>query len=439
LAWRAPEGICLALAEGKLPRARPIKDLPPEKFFDVINRAFDRRGQDTKRCLRIISGNLHLAVCRAARALEPADALLLLYMCRELVVNGCARIDEQEINRFLRGFSYSGRNAVIQKLRGGKHPLIEKGLVEFAGNGLFGSCAEYSLTGKARKELFEGLEVYEQDGENKKDLTRWQNIQSKELFFNADESGSIAELAALFAPESFALARQRLAGRGRAPGFACLFFGPPGTGKTASVYEIARTAKRDIVQVNIAETKSMWFGKSEKLVKGIFDDYRRTVEHRRLKGEEIPLLFFNEADAVFSRRMTLGGERSGPAQTENALQNILLDEIEKLDGILIATTNLSANFDKAFERRFLYKIEFSRPDAGVRAAIWKSLVPELDETGCGILARKFDFSGGQIDNIARKCDINFILRGEKPSLSLLEKYCADELLEKRQTRIGFCV
>jgi SpoVK/Ycf46/Vps4 family AAA+-type ATPase len=60
-------------------------------------------------------------------------------------------------------------------------------------------------------------------------------------------------------------------------GFACIFSDPPGTGKTETVYQIARKTDRDIMLVNIAETKSMWFGESEKLIKSVFDRYRGIV------------------------------------------------------------------------------------------------------------------------------------------------------------------
>jgi SpoVK/Ycf46/Vps4 family AAA+-type ATPase len=205
------------------------------------------------------------------------------------------------------------------------------------------------------------------------------------------------------------------------------------------VYQIARATECDIVQVNIAETKSLWFGESERRIKGIFEDYLNTVKHRVGKGENIPILFFNEADAIFSKRMALGDQRAGSAQMENAMQNILLDEIEKLDGILIAATNLAGNFDKAFERRFLYKIEFPCPDSAVRSSIWKAHIPDLPETVCEALAREFDFSGGQIENVARKADVNLILHGAEPLFSLLKKYCKDEPLENNAKQIGFAV
>ena len=50
---------------------------------------------------------------------------------------------------------------------------------------------------------------------------------------------------------------------------------------------------------------------------------------------------------------------------DNAMQNIILQEIEDLEGILIATTNLTSNLDSAFERRFLFKVEFNKPATDV--------------------------------------------------------------------------
>jgi SpoVK/Ycf46/Vps4 family AAA+-type ATPase len=111
--------------------------------------------------------------------------------------------------------------------------------------------------------------------------------------------------------------------------------------------------------VDISKTKSMWFGQSEKIIKDIFDRYRSRVKQAQKTRESIPILLLNEADAVICKRRETEG--SNLAQTENAMQNIILEEMEKLEGILIATTNLTQNMDKAFERRFLFKVEFEKP------------------------------------------------------------------------------
>ena len=212
-------------------------------------------------------------------------------------------------------------------------------------------------------------------------------------------------------------------------GFACLFYGAPGTGKTETVYQIARETRRDIMMVDIAETKSMWFGESEKRIKGIFDKYRAFLK----TNEHAPILLFNEADAIIGKRKEIG--KSSIDQTENAIQNIILQEMENLEGIMIATTNLTQNLDKAFERRFLYKIEFEKPDIEAKEKIWHAMLPSLSENGYAVLARNFDFSGGQIENIVRKFTVDCILNGSEPSFDTISEYCKSELLYKNNERI----
>jgi SpoVK/Ycf46/Vps4 family AAA+-type ATPase len=114
--------------------------------------------------------------------------------------------------------------------------------------------------------------------------------------------------------------------------------------------------------------------------------------------------------------------------------------METLDGIMIATTNLTENLDSAFERRFLYKIRFDKPDATVRCKIWQQMIPELNASDAAILAEHFDFSGGQIENVARKHAINSILYGTADEiLPVLESYCRCEQLNNgvMRKRIGF--
>jgi SpoVK/Ycf46/Vps4 family AAA+-type ATPase len=185
--------------------------------------------------------------------------------------------------------------------------------------------------------------------------------------------------------------------------------------------------------VDISETKSKWFGEREKRIKSLFTRYNGMVRHADLA----PILLFNEADAVLAKRQEIGDERRGPAQTENAIQNILLQEIENLDGgILIATTNMAANFDEAFERRFLYKITFEKPDLEAKTAIFKSKLPRLD-MDVSTLAGRFDLSGGQIENVARKATVASLIRGEPLSAADITALCEAELTGKEAHCIGF--
>ena len=176
-----------------------------------------------------------------------------------------------------------------------------------------------------------------------------------------------------------------------------------------------------------------YFCEIENNIKSVFQRYREICK----QSEVMPILFFNEADALINKR-TENIEHSVD-KMDNAMQNIILQEIENLDGILIATTNLTSNLDKAFERRFLFKVEFTKPNCGVRAKLWHSMLKDLSDEQAMFLASNYDFSGGQIENIARKNTIDFILTGSAPTMEQIEGYCKVELLDNRQRkRIGFC-
>ena len=105
-----------------------------------------------------------------------------------------------------------------------------------------------------------------------------------------------------------------------------------------------------------------------------------------------------------------------------------------------ATTNLTSNLDKAFERRFIYKIEFERPTIDAKQQIWKSMMPSLSDSFAHSLAKEFDLSGGQIENIARKRTVELIISGNEPSQEQIREYCRNELIstkDEKRTRIGF--
>jgi SpoVK/Ycf46/Vps4 family AAA+-type ATPase len=153
--------------------------------------------------------------------------------------------------------------------------------------------------------------------------------------------------------------------------------------------------------------------------------------------KDMPILLFNEADGIIGTRMESLG--SSVDKMENTMQNILLQELEDFNGILIATTNLEGTLDIAFERRFLYKLKFPKPSPEIRAKIWLSKIDKLQGEDAYTLAKEFDLSGGQIDNVARKLLVNQILHGkdeETPDIELLRRFCKEERLGKTE-KIGF--
>ncbi len=150
----------------------------------------------------------------------------------------------------------------------------------------------------------------------------------------------------------------------------------------------------------------------------------------------MPILLFNEADGILSkRRDAIAGNTT---QTENTIQNIILEEMETLEGIMICTTNLSENLDTAFERRFLFKIKFENPTIEAKEKIWKSKLDWLNDETISKIAQAYELSGGQIDNIVRKITMDEVLTGNKPDFEELNALCKSEKINNTERRIGFC-
>ena len=126
----------------------------------------------------------------------------------------------------------------------------------------------------------------------------------------------------------------------------------------------------------------------------------------------------------------------------NTISNILLEELESLDGILLATTNLVDNIDEAFDRRFLFKTRLTKPDSDARARIWKSRIGELSESEIEILANNYEMSGAQIDNVVAKRDLAELYFEGDRGLEFISKLCAEELITEKGSKafrksIGF--
>lgn len=313
--------------------------------------------------------------------------------------------------------------------------LQRKGIIEYSGqNGLINKDY-FRLSKNVKEELFADVGGVRKEIQSVTATRKMQSneITPKTMFYNPDERRQVSRLKELMSDKRFDDIRAKMKIKNLRTGFTCLFYGGPGTGKTESVYQIARESGRNLFIVDVSKIKSCWVGESEKNIKEVFDEYRQAVN----AGGTVPILLFNEADAVFGIRQQ-GAERAVD-KMENSLQNIILQEMEDLDGILIATTNLTANLDKAFERRFLYKVHFGKPSVEARTAIWRSMIPELSEDEAKQLAIDFDFSGGQIENVSRKRAIAAILETVEPGYTDIRSYCDEETLtgSESKRKIGF--
>ena len=438
--YRVPMKVIEAFQHNELYKPDDLSGLSCAELFAELEDIFDMRKNDEltekgvcEKIRELFTNNPNLIFVEKLKSFnfDVEDELLLILFSHLFVNNSDDNIGYHDLD-FL--FDKRRWNRIKSSLNAGEHILLSAKMIEYNNDDGFVNRESFRMTMEAKRTLFEELNLSSLNTNQKKaGLLKADDIAIKKLYYDEDVRKQVFELTQLLNDDHYQEIRNRLKESGFRCGFTCLFYGMPGTGKTETVLQLAKETGRDIMQVNISEIKSMWVGESEKNIKALFDNYRNKVKECRLT----PILLFNEADAIIGKRQE-GAERAVD-KMENSIQNIILQEMETLDGILIATTNLAQNMDKAFERRFLYKIIFTKPTIEARMSIWREMIPTLSEADTHALAVKYDFSGGQIENIARHYAIDNILHGFSSNvLETLLIHCDNERLEKKEQRkIGF--
>lgn len=382
---------------------------------------------------RFLQDHAHSPLCTAIANLELNDHEKIWFTAMvDLNLRG-------QLNVKVEGLGYSVFYRPVERvhfknaLQNGSSSLIADKWIEFTSGGHL-SNARVKLTKKSQEFLEPlGIKISLDEVENTAILLKSADIVKKKLFYNATEDQEISSVRNYLKYRNHKNIVKRLNEQGMQTGICTLLYGVPGTGKTESVYQIARETGRAIWKVDLTDLKSMWYGESQKKVKELFENYKNLCQGQK----RMPILLLNEADAILGTRQASTGT---PTQaTDNAIQNIFLDCLEDFEGILFATTNLEKSLDPAFERRFLFKIEFTRPEETARQQIWKSKLKELTKSQAEILAKKYDLSGGEIENVLRKLSMLRILEGEVAIFETLLELCATEKIGLKQTSstIGF--
>ena len=439
LSYRVPGAVLKSLRKNQpyIYEEEPIPDT--QTFFDRFDRLMNEKNDDelthdslkelTMEMLDEIKGTIFATELRRC-GFGDEDTLLFIFMAHLFVENNDDNIGFHDIDDLFDNDEIP--IWVKREFRSRESELFEKELIENVNEDGMARSDAFKLTEKAKEQFLCELNL-NKIGRSDRNLIKVGTLAEKDLIYNETERGQITELSSILSENRFNEVQKRLRSAGMRPGFCCIFYGAPGTGKTETVYQLARRTGRDIMRVDVDKIKSCWVGESEKNIKALFDRYRNICKNSELA----PILLFNEADAVLGIRME--GASRAVDKMENSIQNIILQEMETLEGIMIATTNLTTNLDKAFERRFLYKIRFDKPTVNARTEIWKAMLKGLSNEDAQTLASQFDLSGGEIENIARKHSVNAILSGNDAiDIQELISSCRHEKITKdNRPRIGF--
>lgn len=180
------------------------------------------------------------------------------------------------------------------------------------------------------------------------------------------------------------------------PGYRSLFYGPSGSGKTFTANLIGKYTNRDVYCVDLSMVVSKYIGETEKNLSKIFEG----AEHKNW------ILFFDEADALFGKRTNIKDSHDRYANQE---VSYLLQRVEDYNGLVVLSTNLKANIDDAFARRFQSVIHFPMPNAEQRERLWINTFSEKTVFEKGLILReiaeKYEVTGGAILNVVRYCSL----------------------------------
>ena len=197
-------------------------------------------------------------------------------------------------------------------------------------------------------------------------------------------------------------------------GFRVLFYGPSGTGKTLTASLLGKELSRlrgksiPVYRIDLSMMISKYIGETEKNLEKLF-----------VKAEKKDwILFFDEGENFFSTRTSV---RDSHDKYANQEVSYLLQRIEDFDGLIIVATNLKANMDQAFARRFQSMIEFKLPNIEERKRLWENVLPaeNLIPREKRLVAEliKHNLSGGSIVNVVQYACLKAVQMNE-PSITL---------------------
>lgn len=443
-AYALAKGVVEAVRENRPFEAEKLECADSQAFVEKLALHFKRGIQGCSNTVEdevywveeLLKANESFPLCRAAQRLDGnySRTLLMLLVADHINFNG---MEEEGLNMDDVDELYTETGFFEKEmLKSGRHALFTEGFAEHKCEDGMCNTNIFRVSAYVKNELLADVAIGDHSSKTLPQMNgvkAAKDIVPKSLFYNESERSQIERLANILSAEQLPIIQERLRQKGMRTGVCILMHGYPGTGKTATAYEIARQTGRDIIQVQVTDFKDKYVGESEANLKRIFANYRRYCQN----SEVAPILLLNEGDAILSKR-TQNVERSVD-QMSNALQNILLEEMENLEGIMIVTTNLTVNLDKAFERRFIFKIQFEKPSVEVKARIWQSMIDHLAADDATELARLYDVTGGEIENIARKSTMEYVLTGREADVEMLKAFTQQEKLESSQKRkaIGF--
>ncbi|HTQ13907.1 MAG TPA: ATP-binding protein [Rhizomicrobium sp.] len=237
-------------------------------------------------------------------------------------------------------------------------------------------------------------------------------LEWEDLVLDAATRRDVEEIGTWLRRSSWLMDDWRLA-RHLKPGFAALFCGPSGTGKTLAAALIGKAAGRTVVSVIAARLQSDSPGGLERNVDRLLAE--------ATKNDWI--LLFDDA-----------GERVPGDRAPNRHVGYVLQRVEDYPLAVIVATNTRSHMDEAFARRFQSIVHFAMPGPAERAALWRNAFGGMslaDDVDTAVPAEKYAMSGGEIVAAVRHAATRAAGRGD-PAVRLEDVQSALAAWQRRR-------
>ena len=318
----------------------------------------------------------------------------------------------------------------------GVHPFVKLELIDFRGSGGYKST-DYMKWGKASYEIF-GKKNTAGTNLEKGTLIQPEKITAKKMLYNEKEKKQIDELLHSLTDDHYTGLMSSYREKGMPQNMIVCLYGKPGTGKTETCYQLAKETGRAVFRIDVDQIRDQYVGESEKNLRRMFGEYNNL----RKSSEKCPILLFNECDSLIRRKVK---ETHGTDQMANNMINILLEEVELLEGILFCTTNSTAQFEDAFFRRLLFVIQLDPPSPAI---VEQLVLDKFSEYGVSPatakkIAEGYSLTGAQLDNIQRKMIARLASKQntEATEIMILELVKEESGKQEKNERVvvrGFC-
>ena len=219
-----------------------------------------------------------------------------------------------------------------------------------------------------------------------------------------------------------------------------LLSGAPGTGKTAAAYALAQQLNRELYITSVDVLNSPYHGVFERNTRRVMREFRELS----ITSDAAPILLIDECEALFSERTR--AHQSGD-RAFNSVIDVLLQEMERFEGILILTTNTPDVFDEAFRRRLDFKLHLSGNSVKTQRSIWELRMPAIpgaNEISINELVERFNFSAADITMIVRRAVQTSVMKNpQSPRLTqavlvqACERHASRENMRDASAPFGF--